>query len=171
MSSWIHNCWIFNNLNEIFLVIYWISIRTWCVCSLKCICQASSLVLQECVDQSERLNVGTMVKVSWCCGGGGEDNFAVSIWHVGSRLIVQGATNPCRHYISASESRVWVRARCGGNVAWRAPYITIYIASTSSLHQPVAIFVLHNPSSAPHHTDYSQIEASASWDMLSLIRI
>ena len=36
-------------------------------------CQASSLVLQECVDQSERLNVGTMVKVSWCCGGGGED--------------------------------------------------------------------------------------------------
>ena len=30
-------------------------------------------MLQECVDQSERLNVGTMVKVSWCCGGGGED--------------------------------------------------------------------------------------------------
>ena len=151
------------------IYIYWISNRTWCVCSLKCICQASSLGVCGPIRKTECWDNGKSVLVLWWWWWG--QGFAVSIWHVGSRLIVQGATNPCRHYISASESRVWVRARCGGNVAWRAPYITIYIASTSSLHQPVAIFVLHNPSSAPHHTDYSQIEASASWDMLSLIRI
>ena len=101
------------------------------------------------IRKTECWDYGKSVLVLWWWWWG--QGFAVSIWHVGSRLIVQGATNPCRHYISASESRVWVRARCGGNVAWRAPYITIYIASTSSLHQPVAIFVLHNPSSAPHH--------------------